>query len=505
MNTTNHYDVNGKPYHRGLMLALSLFATFAAALMQTSLGTALPRLMTVFDINLSTAQQATTWFILASAIMVPISSFLIKKFSVNQLSIMAYICLALGVAISAFTPAQHDMWLLFVFGRIIAALAVGVMMPLLQIIIVNIYDAQERGTAMGLMGLVVGMAPALGPTLTGWILDQNHVIFGLTISNSWRTIFYLPLAVIVIAVVLSPFLIKDVIKKEDVSLDWLSLVLSSIGFGLFLLGFTNVSSDGWGDLATVVSPIIGGVLLIGLLVWRQLRLEDPFLDVRVFKSKRFTLTTLAMVLSTMAMMGVEMMLPTYLQNVHGLSALDSGLTLLPGALLMGLFSPIAGKLYEKAGIQRLTIAGFSILAIGTIPFAFIDISTTTLTIVVMYALRMIGIALVLMPLTTEAMAALPIEKATDGTAVNNTARQVASSVGTAILTSITQNVINQNEPAKHLKTLNPLKYADQYLNASMDGFRVAFIVGLGFAICGLILAFWLKSHSQRVTDGEEAA
>lgn len=230
MNTTNHYDVNGKPYHRGLMLALSLFATFAAALMQTSLGTALPRLMTVFDINLSTAQQATTWFILASAIMVPISSFLIKKFSVNQLSIMAYICLALGVAISAFTPAQHDMWLLFVFGRIIAALAVGVMMPLLQIIIVNIYDAQERGTAMGLMGLVVGMAPALGPTLTGWILDQNHVIFGLTISNSWRTIFYLPLAVIVIAVVLSPFLIKDVIKKEDVSLDWLSLVLSSVGF-----------------------------------------------------------------------------------------------------------------------------------------------------------------------------------------------------------------------------------------------------------------------------------
>jgi EmrB/QacA subfamily drug resistance transporter len=496
MEKTIHVDIKGRPYNRTLMLALALLATFAAALMQTSLGTALPRLMTTFDINLSTAQQATTWFLLANAIMVPVSAFLIKKFSVKWLSFTAYGVLMIGIAMSAFTPAAHNWWSFFVLGRVVAAMAVGIMMPLLQILIVNMFEEKERGLAMGMMGLVVGMAPALGPTLTGWILDKNHVFLGLTISNSWRTIFFIPLIVIIIAFVLAPFLLKDVMKKEEMSLDWLSLVLSSVGFGLFLLGFTNVSSDGWTDLLNVVLPIVGGVVLISLLVWRQLKLDTPFLDVRVFKSRSFTLTTITMVLATMAMMGVEMMLPTYLQNVHSLSPLDSGLTLLPGALLMGLFSPIAGKLYDRAGIKRLAIAGFTILAVGTIPFAFIDMTTSTMMIVIMYALRMTGIALVLMPLTTEAMAALPLEKSTDGTAVNNTARQVASSVGTAILTSITQNVINNNQPGHHLKIADPLTYADKYLNASMDGFKVAFTVGLAFAVAGLIFSFWLKAHKE---------
>ncbi|WP_047999762.1 DHA2 family efflux MFS transporter permease subunit [Lactiplantibacillus herbarum] len=495
MKNTQHLDIHGQPYHRGLLLTLTLFATFAAALMQTSLGTALPRLMTVFDINLSTAQQATTWFLLANAIMVPVSASLIKRFSVRSLSMVAYGCLMVGIAISAFTPAQNSMWFMFVIGRVVAALAVGIMFPLLQIIIINIYGKNERSMAMGLMGLVVGMAPALGPTLTGWILNKNHVILGFTLTNSWRSIFYLPLIVIAIAFVLCPFIIKDVVKREKVTFDWWSLVLSSIGFGLFLMGFTNVSANGWGDLSSVVAPIVGGVILITILVYRQLHLETPFLDVRVFKSRRFTLTTITMVLATMAMMGVEMMLPTYLQNVHRLTALNSGLALLPGALLMGLFSPIAGKLYDVAGIKRLTIAGFSILAVGTLPFAYIDMSTSTMMITVMYAIRMVGIALVLMPLTTEAMAALPLAKTTDGTAVNNTARQIASSVGTAVLTSITQNVINNHEPSHTLKLADPLKYADKYLQASMDGFQVAFIVGLGFAVAGIILAFWLTKKS----------
>ncbi len=500
-NRVQHYDIQGNRYHRGLLLALTLFASFAAALMQTSLGTALPRLMKVFDINLNTVQQATTWFLLAMAMMVPVSATLIKRFSVRNLSFVAYASLAAGVAISAFTPAEHDFWFLFVLGRILAALAVGVMFPLLQIIIVNIYQEHERALAMGLMGLVVGMAPALGPTLTGWILDKKHVILGLTISNSWHIIFYLPLAVIIISMILCPFLIKDVIKKEKARFDWPSLVISSTGFGLFLFGFTNVASNGWGNWPNVVGPIFSGAILIGLFVWRQLKLAVPFLDVRVFKSSRFTLSTTATALVTMAMMGVEMMLPTYLQNVHDLSPLKSGLTLLPGALLMGLFSPIAGKLYDIAGIKRVTITGFSILALGTLPFAFIDTATETSIILVMYTLRMIGIALVLMPLASESMAALPLAKTTDGTAVNNTVRQIASSVGVAILTSITQNVINHNEPVKSLKTSDPLRYLDCYLSASMDGFRVAFTIGFLFAIIGLGLSFYFKSQ-RSVEEGQ---
>ena len=198
-------DVHGKPYNRTAMILVLLVGTFAGMLMQTSLGTAIPTLMTSFDINLGTAQQATTWFLLANGIMVPVSAFLVTRISSKWLYWIAYTILFAGMAISAFTPARNDMWIMFLVGRMLAAIAVGITMPLMQVIMVNIFPAEERGAAMGLNGLVIGLAPAIGPTLSGWILDKNHHIFGLLISDSWRTIFYLPMAVLIVVWILTTF------------------------------------------------------------------------------------------------------------------------------------------------------------------------------------------------------------------------------------------------------------------------------------------------------------
>jgi MFS family permease len=205
----------------------------------------------------------------------------------------------------------------------------------------------------------------------------------------------------------------------------------------------------------------------------------------------------------MAMLGVEMMLPTYLQNVHGMSALESGLTLLPGALFLGILSPVAGILYSKAGTKRVAFAGLLVLAAGTIPFAVITESTPSIIITLMYTVRMIGVAMVLMPMTTAAMDALPKEKSADGTAVNNTARQLASSVGVALLTSVTQDVINNHKPAASLKATDPIAYADKVINASMDGFQLAFTVGLAFAVIGLVVVFFLKNKNQQEAERRE--
>lgn len=498
MSNKKIVDVHGNPYNRWLLFILMLVATLAGSLMQSSLGTALPTLMKKFDINLNTAQQATTWFLLALAIMVPVSAFLVKKFSTKSLTLTTYLILIIGISITAFTPEKHNMWFMFVIGRIVAAAAVGIAMPLLQITIVNIFSKEERSIAMGLMGLVVGMSPAIGPTMSGWILDSTHKLGFITLPGSWQTIFYIPLAILVIVIIFTPFIMRDVIPKvDDIKLDFLSLVLSSFGFGLFLLGFTNVASDGWSNIISVDLPIIFGFIIIILFSWRQLKMDKPFLDLRVFKSWNFTITTLTTIMAMMAMMGVEMMLPTYLQNVHGMSALDSGLTLLPGALLLGFLSPVAGILYSKAGIKRIVVAGFIILAAGTIPFAFLTTSAPSLTITLTYTIRMIGITMVLMPLTTAAMDALPDNKTTDGTAVNNTARQLASSVGVAILTSVTQNVINQNTPNSSLKIADPLKYAAKVIDASMTGFRVSFSVGLAFSVIGLIIALFFKNSIKK--------
>jgi EmrB/QacA subfamily drug resistance transporter len=485
-------DINGKPFNRGAMVAVLLIGTFAGVLMQTSLGTAIPTLMKDFDITLATAQQATTWFLLANGIMMPVSAFLSTRIPSKVLYIFAYLLLFAGMTTTAFTPGDHDMWWMFLMGRIMVAIAVGITMPLMQVVMVNIFPAEERGTAMGLNGIVIGLAPAIGPTLSGWILDKDHSFLGLTLAASWRSIFYVPMVVLAFVIVAAPIFIKNVIPNRKMKLDFPSLLISTLGFGIFLWSFTNVATDGWGNFPHVILPMIIGVIFIALFILRQLRMADPFVDVRVFKNKDFSVTTIAVMMAMMAMMGVEMMLPTYLQNVHSMSPLDSGLTLLPGALMMGIMAPIAGRAYDRIGAKRLALTGFSILAMGTLPFLFLTASTPAHFITALYGVRMFGIAMAMMPLTAMAMSVLPPKEAGNATAANNTARQVASAVVVALLSSVTQNVITNNQPTAALKAANPLRYGADYLDASMKGFHVSFAIGLSFAIIGIVVALFIK-------------
>ncbi|MBA2796360.1 MDR family MFS transporter [Streptococcus porcinus] len=488
MSTDYNVDIHGKPFNRTTMVILLLVATFAGIFNQTSLGTAIPTLMDSFHINLATAQQATTWFLLANGIMIPVSAYLATRFSTKWLYVSAYAILVVGLLITTLAPTSN--WTLFLVGRIIQAVAVGITMPLMQVVMVNIYPAEQRGAAMGLSGLVVGLAPAIGPTFAGWLLKHDIILFGHNLA--WRAIFVLPLIILTISFLLSPIFIKDVIPNKKMTLDFPSFILSIIGFGLFLWGFTNVASDGWGNLTNVIIPILVGIVIIAIFIRRQLTLEQPFLDIRVFKVKQFSITTLAIALSMMAMMGVEMMLPLYLQNVHGLSALDSGLVLLPGALIMGIISPLAGSAYDKVGARRLALIGFTILGIGTIPFIFLTGTTPDHYITLLYAVRMFGIAMIMMPLTASAMSALPPHEAAHGTASNNTARQIASAIVVALLSSVTQNVINNNKPSKLLQEQNPLEYASKLLDASLKGFHISFTIGLSFAIIGFVVALFLR-------------
>lgn len=495
-------DNHGNSYNKLMVMVVILVATFAGAIMQTSLGTALPTLMKDFDIDFSTAQQATTWFLLANGIMVPLSAYLATRFSTRWLHIIAYSFLLIGLIITAIAPSNSHAWIIFLVGRIVTAVAVGLMMPLMQIIIINMFPPHKRGGAMGLSGLAVGLAPALGPTFAGWILDKNHIILGITISDSWRNIFVVPIVFVAIALILSFFFMKDVIPNKKLKLDLLSLVLSCIGFGLFLWGFSNVATEGWESFTYVIAPIIVSLILIALFCFRQFKLKDPFLDLRVFKSKGFVMATICLIVVTMAMYGVEMMLPTYLQNIHGFSPFKSGLTLLIGALMLGLISPISGTLYNKVGIKRLAFTGFLILTIASLPFGFLSDTTSPMLILVLYTIRMFGVAILMMPLTTNAMDALPTEMGTHGTAANNTGRQVASSIAVALLTSMTQNITSSNMPNDHLKTTNPLKFAEQAQQASIDGFNMAFLVGAIFALIGLIIVPFLRNHQSKET-GEQ--
>ena len=487
-------DIHGKKYNRTLMVTLMLVATFAGMLLQTSLGTMIPTLMKEFDITMSTAQQATTWFLLANGIMIPVSAYLATKFPTKWLYIVAYGVLFLGMFTAYSAPT--DNWMIFLLGRMLQAVAVGITMPLMQVVLVNIFPPKQMGAVMGLGGLVVGLAPAIGPTFAGWLISKDHVILGITLSDSWRTVFLLPMIIVAIAFVLAPFIMKDVVPNKPMKLDFVSLLESIVGFGLFLWGFTNVASKGWGNVPDVIAPIVLGMAMIAIFARRQLKSDKPFLDVRVFKIKQFTLTTASLALVTMAMMGVEMMLPLYLQTVHDLTAFQAGLVLLPGALMMGIVSPIAGRAYDKVGAKRLVRIGFTILAIGTLPFMFFGVQTPDHFVTLLYGVRMFAVAMCMMPLTDSAMNALPPEEIAHGTASNNTARQVASAIVVALLSSVTQNIITNSQPASSLQTANPLSYANKMIHAALSGYHVSFAIGLSFAIIGFIVTGFLrKGHS----------
>ncbi|PWG00004.1 MDR family MFS transporter [Levilactobacillus bambusae] len=483
----NAVDVDGKPYNRWLMIAVLLVGTFGTVLNQTILSTAFPTLMKAFDVSTSTVQWLTTGFMLVNGIMIPISAWMVTVFKSKPLYITALTIFLIGTITCWVAPSFS----VLLTGRLIQAVGVGISMPMLQTLMLTIFPPEKRGAAMGIAGIVIGLAPAIGPTLSGWIIDNYN----------WRDLFGMLVPITAAVIIASFWLMKNVLKTRKEPLDYLSVALSTIGFGSLLYGFSTAGNDGWGS-TVVISTLVVGVVFVGLFIWRQMTMKDPFLNFHVFKSGQFTVSVILSSAVSMAMLGAEMVIPLYLQIVKGMSAFDSGLTLLVGALMMGIMSPITGTAFDRYGARRLTMIGMTLLTLGTIPFMWITRNTATSFIVILYAIRMFGIGMVMMPATTAGMNSLPLSLMSHGTAVNNTIRQVASSVGTAILMSVLSDVTKAQKPAHHLLTTNPLSYGDKFINATINGYQAAFVVSVIFCIGALIVTFFVKNktaHSVEVT------
>ncbi|KEK03008.1 MDR family MFS transporter [Oenococcus oeni] len=484
-------DSNGKKYNRIMLIVVLLIGTFCTVLNQTILATAYPTLMKAFDISTSTVQWLTTGFLMVNGIMIPVSAWLSSRFNSKWLYISAMGIFEIGT-IMAWAAPNYGVLLA---GRLTQALGVGVAMPLLQTIMLSIFPVDKRGTAMGLAGVVVGVAPAIGPTLSGWIID----------TWQWRDLFGMIIPIMAVVLVLALFFMKPVIETGKPKLDWLSLALSTAGFGSLLYGFSSVGDDGWGS-KTVIFTLVIGTILIAFFVWRQLKMEKPFLQLRVFTSKEFTIATILSSVVMIAMVGVEMVVPLYLQIVHGMSALNSGLTLLPGALMMAVMSPITGRAFDRIGAKRLSIAGLFLLTAGTLSFVMITKQTPVIYINFLYGVRMFGISMVMMPATTAGMNALPTNLISHGTAVNNTVRQVASSIGTAILISVLSNVTKNQMPGKALLSSSPLEYKVKAFDATISGYHAAFWIAVIFCLAGFVISFFMKNkidNSQVVNNEKE--
>lgn len=407
--------------NKKVLLFVLLLGGFISILNQTILNVALSKFMDVFSVNGTTVQWLATGFMLVNGVLIPVTAFLMERFSTRQLFISSMLFLLIGSVVCAAAPN----FTMLLIGRMIQAAGAGIIMPLMMSIVMFIFPAEKRGSAMGLIGIALIFAPAIAPTLSGFIIEYF----------SWRWLFIGIIPLVLVVILLALKYLVNVTESSKAKLDIVSVILSTIGFGLVLYGFSNAGSHGWDDV-WVLTEIIGGVIVLLFFTFRQLRAKDPFLNVRVFQNLTFTLTSLINIIVTMMLYADMILLPIYLQDGRGFTAFDAGLLLLPGAIINALLSPITGKMFDRFGAKPLFIVGL----LFVIPSMWIvtDLSeTTTFTFLMIRTIFLrIGLSFITMPLNTAGLNALPKELVTHGTAVNNTVRQIAGAIGTAVVVTI---------------------------------------------------------------------
>ena len=494
----------GEGVSRGKILAALLFGMFIAILNQTLLNVALPKINTEFNISASTGQWLMTGFMLVNGILIPITAYLFNKYSYRKLFLVALVLFTIGSLICAISMNFPIMMV----GRVLQAIGAGVLMPLGSIVIITIYPPEKRGAAMGTMGIAMILAPAIGPTLSGYIVQNYH----------WNVMFYGMFIIGIIAILVGFVWFKLYQYTTNPKADIPGIIFSTIGFGALLYGFSEAGNKGWGSVEIETMFAIGIIFII-LFVIRELRMKAPMLNLEVLKFPTFTLTTVINMVVMMSLYGGMILLPIYLQNLRGFSALDSGLLLLPGSLIMGLLGPFAGKLLDTIGLKPLAIFGIAVMTYATWELTKLNMDTPYMTIMGIYVLRSFGMAFIMMPMVTAAINALPGRLASHGNAFLNTMRQLAGSIGTAILVTVmtTQTTQHLSAFGEELDKTNPvvqdhmrelasqyggqegaMKVLLQFVNklATVEGINDAFIVATIFSIIALILCLFLQSNKK---------
>ncbi|WP_159560299.1 DHA2 family efflux MFS transporter permease subunit [Streptococcus halichoeri] len=406
---------------RNLAVLTMMLGSFIAVLNQTLLATALPDMMVSFHLTLSSAQWVTTIFMLINGIMIPISAYLTSNYSTRQLYFTATLLFMLGSVLCLVSPT----FLLLLLGRAIQAIGAGILIPLMQVVLLTAYSVKERGVAMGIFGLITGFSPALGPTLAGWILSFYH----------WPAIFVFVLVAMLLNVGVSLFLVKNLTLTNASQLDVLSVVLSTVSFGGLLYGFSTASRIGFSK--TWLWGLIGlSLLALFWYVRRQKQLENPMLDMAVLQSSTFVESCLMIIIMFMIFNSSMTLMPIYIQKIRGLTALQSGLIILPGGLLMGLLAPITGRLYDKWGGKVFAVSGMLLILTGSLLLSHLTAASQPYIIVINFMILMTGNAFILTPLTAKAMNALPLALIPHGSAMNSSSRQLFAAIGTAVFVSI---------------------------------------------------------------------
>lgn len=475
------------------ILAVLMIGSFIAFLNNTLLNVALPSIMEEFDVGPAKVQWLTTGFMLVNGIMIPTTAFLIQKYSVRRLFLVAMSLFTLGTLLAGYAP----IFSILIAARMLQASGSAIMMPLLMNVMLISFPIEKRGTAMGVFGLILMFAPAIGPTLSGWIIQHYD----------WRMLFYFVAPIATIIVLLGFFLLKDKKEKVKMRLDFISLLLSSLGFGGLMVGFSSAGELGWGH------PLVYGTITVGVIsfiafVFRTLKQEVPMLNFRIYKYPMFALSSAISMVVTMAMFSGMLLLPIFVQTIRGFSPLEAGLMLLPGAIVNAFMSPVTGRLFDMYGGRILAVLGLIITTVTTYYLSVLTLETSFTYLMVLHAIRMFGMSMVMMPVTTNGLNELPTRFYPHGTAMNNTMQQVSGAIGTALLVTIMTNrtesvaakmaadAMSGGGAAQMSEAARTAMEQEIYLTSMLDGINFAFLVAAGISAVALILSFFIKRAKQ---------
>ncbi len=421
------------------MIITMLMGGFFGLLNETLLVTALPSIMKDFEISYTQVQWLTTAFLLTNGIVIPLSALVIQRYTTRQVFLVGISIFFLGTLLGGLSP--HFATLLV--ARIIQALGAGIMMPLMMTTILDVFQPHERGKYMGIFGLVIGLAPAIGPTLSGYLVEYFN----------WRSLFHVVAPIAAVTFLIGFKTIKNVGTTIKVPIDFISVIFSVLGFGGLLYGTSSISEKGFDNPIVLVS-----------------------------------------------MIGSETILPIFVQNLLHRSALDSGLTLLPGAIVMAFMSMTSGALYEKFGPRNLALVGMAIVVITTAYFVVMDEQTSTIMLATVYAIRMVGIALGLIPVMTHTMNQLKPEMNAHGSSMTNTVQQIAGSIGTAALITILSHASKNFSPTmSDYNGMNKIDMMNQIkVDTMLHGYHAGFLFALLITVVSFFCSFMLQGKKKEV-------
>jgi DHA2 family lincomycin resistance protein-like MFS transporter len=402
-----------------------LVATFVVILNETIMNVALQRLMVDLRVDAPTVQWLSTGFMLTMAVVIPTTGFILQRLSTRAVFLLAMGLFSGGTLLAALAPGFE----ILLLARIVQAGGTAIMLPLLMTTILTLVPVARRGAVMGNVSIAISVAPAMGPTVSGAILEHF----------SWRFMFVFVLPIALAALAIGARYLTNVGETEKSRLDALSVVLTVPAFGGLVYGLSQIGGGQGGPGSPALVALAVGVAAMIAFVYRQLRLQKtsaPLLDLRAFNFRMFTVSVLLLVVAMIALFGAVILLPLYLQEVRGLKSLETGLVLLPGGLAMGLLGPLIGRVFDKVGPLPLTVTGSALLVVALFQFSLLDAGTPVVWIIALHVGLSLGLALIFTPAFTTGLNPLPPHLYSHGSAILSTLQQVAGAAGTALLVSI---------------------------------------------------------------------